>query len=142
MALAATFVTFTDVLWQDILLNLAFIAAVPGLGTWIVWGVRERRRGVRGALEHEWKRDQPSTLRGWKPRNRWIGAWISLGATATLLVFGAVLRVIDPRDDEALGVLAIGGIHAVVWAVALPLCRPLPGPRPEHATQGPPDESR
>ncbi|MFF3485447.1 hypothetical protein ACFYXC_19585 [Streptomyces sp. NPDC002701] len=142
MALAATFVTFTDVLWQDILLNLAFIAAVPGLGTWIVWGVRERRRGVRGALEHEWKRGQPSTLRGWKPRNRWIGAWISLGATAILLVFGAVLRVIDPGDDEALGVLAIGGIYAVVWAVALPLCRPLPGPRPEHATQGPPDESR
>ncbi|MGW7277368.1 hypothetical protein ACWGIV_03445 [Streptomyces sp. NPDC054844] len=134
---AGKFVDFTDVLWQDIILNLAFIGAIPGLGFWIVWGYRERKRGVRGALEHEWKRGQPHTLRAWKPRTRWIWAWVSLGATGTLLGFGAVLRIADPDDGDALAVLTLGGIYAVIWVVAFPLCRPRPGARPEHASKGP-----
>ncbi|MFF3645605.1 hypothetical protein [Streptomyces sp. NPDC002564] len=126
---AGKFIDYTDVLWLDIILNAVFIANVIGLSLWVSWGFKERRQGVRGAVRKAF--EKAGHANGWKPRTRWTLAGVALAGDVTLMVIGAVLLT---AADHGGGVTLGWGIaYAALWLLAIPLCRPVGGPRPPHS---------
>ncbi|MFJ2743450.1 hypothetical protein ACIO3O_27800 [Streptomyces sp. NPDC087440] len=119
---AGKFIDYTGVLWQDIILNIATIAAMVGLVLRIAWWWRERKLGVRGAAERN--EDPKRHMSGHKVRTRRIWAAASVAGTVLLLAFGGVL-MLRGNEDGGTAVL-FGGIFALAWLVAAPVCRTRP----------------
>ncbi|MFI5808307.1 hypothetical protein [Streptomyces sp. NPDC051561] len=124
---------YTDVLWLDILLNCAFYLSVLGVACWIAWWWQERKRGVRGAAEKN------RTAVGRRLRTRRVLAGLSIAGSLAQLGFGIPLTVRGDGDGGML--LLFGGLTAVAWLFALPLCRPLPRPTDDRSRGGGPHES-
>ncbi|MFE9393283.1 hypothetical protein [Streptomyces sp. NPDC006784] len=128
---AGKFVEFTHVLWLDIVLNAGMILNMVGIMLWTVWGFRERRHGIRGALRKAYKKS--SDAGGWKPRTRWILAGVSVAVAVGLLILGAALSSAGREEGHA--ALTMGGVLAGLWLPVGPLLRPVPGERPERSKE-------
>jgi hypothetical protein len=125
---AGKFVDFTDVLWQDVLLNVSFLAGITGVLLWFAWWWQERRHGVRGAAE---KYRAP----GRRMRTRRVLAGLSLVGALVQIGFGIALVTGGDPDGDGRALLVFGGVPAVAWLCVLPLCRPLPRPADDRAVR-------
>lgn len=128
---AGRFIDYTHVGWLDVILNAVFFVNVVGLSFWIAWGIKERRRGVRGAIRKAF--EQSGHANGWKPRTRWIMAGVAMAGALAVLLLGAILTANDESGGHT--TMAWGGIYAGLWLLAGPLLRPVSGPRPQHAKE-------
>ncbi|MET9494367.1 hypothetical protein [Streptomyces sp. NPDC006552] len=126
---AGKFIDFTNILWLDVILNAVLIVNAIGLMMWIVWGVKERRQGVRAAVRTAYEKS--GHARGWKPRTRWIMAGLALAGAFALMILGAILKA-DSHEGGAL-TLGWGVAYTALWLVAGPFLRPVTAPRPPHS---------
>ncbi|MEU6481930.1 hypothetical protein ABZ858_34675 [Streptomyces sp. NPDC047017] len=126
---AGRFIDYTHVLWLDGILNAGMLLNLVGFMLWIVWGFRERRHGIRGALRKTYEKSPHAN--GWKPRTRWILAGGSAAVAVGLLILGAALSSSGRAEGHA--ALTMGGVWAGLWLLAGPLLRPVAGERPRHS---------
>lgn len=135
ITLAATkLARFTDVLWQDLLLNAAFFLGILGVAVWVVWWWQERKRGIRGAAK------KPRLTVGRSMRNRRVFAGLSMAGALVHLGFGIPLAA--RGDDDGSFLLVFGGLIALAWLIVLPLCRPLPRPADDRLIRHAPTRNK
>ncbi|SDK73677.1 hypothetical protein SAMN05421806_11166 [Streptomyces indicus] len=136
------FVDFTDVLWMDIVLNLAWIMMLVGLFSWIGWGYLERRHGVRGAVR---RHDEKSgSLPGRRLRVRKVLVGLSVASALVLVGFGLGLNGRPGQEGEDAGLLLWTGVGAlVVWLLGVVFLRPRAwsGPEADDPRKNSPEKS-
>ncbi|WP_199547382.1 hypothetical protein [Streptomyces sp. N35] len=120
---ADKFVDYTEVGWIDIILNIAGILAILGLLSWIVWGVMERRHGVRGAARRI--EEKGNTTPGRRINTRVILAVLSVVGSLVLLGFGIALNGRSGSLGENAGLMLVEAVLFLgLWLFAGVFWRP------------------